>query len=227
MFKIITRAAVLVALAPVSLAQFAGDVFFEEPSPFVVEGDTVTLRVQTFTGTQRFGAGLVDVAFNPIEFELLEIRSVESVQLSSTAVSTPLLAGAGFALYNTRSLVEPFGSMTLVEIVGRPLVSAGAATQVTLLPRQILQTSGAPFAAFRGFSATLTVTDGSALQLLSATTDEASVEPAPWVDPVFGGVPMRRFGHTLPRLESLFHGGLAVRPVRYLERGGSSDSTLE
>ena len=55
--KSIRRVAIALALlSPTASAQFPGDVFFSDPNPMVAQGQTVTLTVEIFTGTDNFGA---------------------------------------------------------------------------------------------------------------------------------------------------------------------------
>ena len=203
-----------VATAANAAAQFPGDVFFEDPNPVVFAGESVTLRVNTFTGTQFFGAALVDVAFPASEFVVDEVRAVETMQARTMAASAQVATGTGFAAYNASRLDGPFGTVSIVEIVGRPLVSAGMTTQVTLVPRQVVEPDGSPFATTNGFSATITVTapNGPAteppIQLVSPTPY------SPDLDPLHAGVPLRRVGHEIVRFYPSGKGQLVARRER-------------
>lgn len=186
-------------LAAPAAAQFPGDIYFANPTPAVVEGDSLTLSVELFAGTDVFGATAVDLFFDATTFQVDEVRAVTGGPLAATVHARSTSQGHAFAVFNDGSLSAPFGTMTLVEIVGTPLVAAGQSFQLTLQPRSLLDPSGANFPASAGLSATVTVVSGAAPQSAALPPDLPWIEGpvAPWIDPLWGNVPLRRPGYPL------------------------------
>ncbi|MHC4895278.1 MAG: hypothetical protein ACYTFV_18455, partial [Planctomycetota bacterium] len=139
----------------------------------------------------------------PLQFEIEAVEVITTDLTSATGYGVDLSDRFAQAVVNDASLSEPFGSVELVRVVGRPLVSAGQSVQLTLQPRSVLDTQGLAIGNPAGFSASITVTSASAL---ASSLDphapqviDSAYPIAPWLDPLHGAVPYRRPGHVVPR----------------------------
>lgn len=186
-----------------AFGQFPGDFYFVDPTPVVAEGQELTLTVEVFAGTNALGAASFDAFYDSLAFEVLSIRPIVDGVLDAKVYSVKTTQGHAVSIFNEGSLEKPFGTITLVEITGRPLISAGNDFQVTLMPRGALTPLGIGFPSVNGFSASISVVDGSAMSLIwddSGSDLPMPLVPGPvypWLDPLYGNIPMRRSGAPL------------------------------
>jgi hypothetical protein len=141
------------------------------------------LKIQLFSGTDPFGAAQFDLGFLDTELEIVEIRRLAHGNWKDkvyVAQSANLLS---IVIFNDASLTKPAGTVALLEIVVLPKVNAGASTEVSILPREVLTTLGSTYSSKEGYSAEITVLAPPpatlASRTLAASGGVESKEPAP------------------------------------------------
>ncbi len=145
-------------IAPAGVAQFVGDVYFEQPSIAVAEGATGELAVLVFTGDKPLGAAHVELTYNPAELEIVATEPGGAIELQDTFVSDNPSGRLAFVAINDESLERPIGTVSLATIEVRPLASAGARTQFDLKVEGLLDGRSIGFSATSGFAGEVLVT---------------------------------------------------------------------
>jgi len=145
-------------IAGAAHAQFAGDMFFADPSVAVPEGGTATMEVQLFSGATAVGATQFDLVYDPTQVEVVAVEPGTTKEFENGVSSAPAAPGrTGIVTLNGASLDHPFGTESLARVTLRPLAGAGSRVQLGIQVRSLLRTSSTPFPAGRGFSGELVV----------------------------------------------------------------------
>lgn len=160
--------------ASVSVAQFPGDAFFEPSSVLIPEGQSASVDLLFFSGTEAFGSAILDFEFDPSK---VDVR-VEPSPLGMAAVPSELRAPGrvSVAVLNESSLDAPFGTIVALRLVVKPRVPGGSSTVVTVRTREALQADGDALSPTSAFGLAVFVGE-SALGMSSA--DSAGCDPAP------------------------------------------------
>lgn len=185
-----------------AFAQFAGDVFFEDPSVAAPRGQQVILRVQTFTGSTVLGAAHLVLRFDPGSLAIDEVRAGKAAEFDELFVQT----GVGevtVLMMNGASLENPFGTVDLLEVVARPVASVGRDTEVTLEVISLLDEGSEPFAAAAGFAVQISV-----ISPVSSTQANRTAEPT--ADDIAAAARLRRPGHTVVLMRGEWYGSFYI-----------------
>ena len=194
-------------LLPVSArAQFRGDVFFAQPSVSVPAGGVAVLEVQMFSGADIVGATHIDIVFDSTRAEVVAVEPGATAELSDGVASAISPGRAGIVTLNGKSLLQPVGTVSLVRVRVKPLVTAGNRVALSIQVRSLLRHDTTPFPNSQGFSGEILVvtpTTNSALESgldtsLSIRTEESGVERAR---------DFRRPGFVVDLLNFEFHSG--------------------
>jgi hypothetical protein len=205
MIRTATFSLVLLAcLSSSAWAQYAGDVFFRDPSVAARQGEQATLEIQTFTGAQVLGGAHFILRFDPGQLSVEEVRPGASPQFQDALVSRPVAGGVGVVTLNGTSLSQPFGTVGLVDVVVRPLAPPGTEVEVSIEVVSLVDGESGSFPQQAGLSATILVTPPAMLQAaaLLAAPDAPVTAEAVVVDS-----PMRRPGYSVRVVRGLWRGG--------------------
>jgi hypothetical protein len=162
-------------------AQFAGDVYFAAPSIAVAEGSVGEMEVVTFSGSEPVGAVHVEVLFDPAALEVIDIAVGSAPELQGGFVYEALEPGrVAFVGLNSRSLTNPFGTVSLARIEVRPVSAAGSRVPLTISVQQVLNTDSQAVRA-QGFAGEVVVTSpvGAASSAGTLSVATRSVAPPP------------------------------------------------
>jgi hypothetical protein len=198
----------LALLSSSAWAQFAGDVYFAEPSVAAGEGEPTTLEIQTFSGASALGGAHFVLRFDPAQLAIEAVRPGASPQFQDGLVSRPVPGGIGVVTLNGASVAHPFGTISLVEIVVRPLAPPGTDVEISIDALSLVDGESVPLADVRGLSATIAVTPGPAMQLRAAALG-GSPDPGA-VDEVVASSPMRRPGYHVLLVRGMWRGGIYI-----------------
>lgn len=199
---------VLLVASSSAWAQFAGDVFFEDPSVTAPQGQPVTLHVQTFSGDLPLGGAHFRLLYDAADLAIDAVRVGSAGQFQDVLVTAPDNGSIGVVTLNGAALDEPFGTISLVEVVARPLAAPGALLEVRIDVVSLVDTASAPFPEQGGLSARITVTDGAMLQ------QNPAAGPPPTPDEVAWAERLRRPGHRVVVWRGFWSGVIfAAEPV--------------
>jgi len=130
-------------------AQFVGDYFFRSASSLVDVGDQVELELDFFSGSRAFGAVALEITLNPDEFRIDQVVMGEDFEASICTVdSTDPASNSAttkVAVFNESSLQDPIGTVSVIKIVGTPLVAGGESTQLQVTSIDSLDSTGVAF----------------------------------------------------------------------------------
>ena len=148
-------------LSSVCWAQFAGDVFFKNPSIAAEAGGTAEFEVQAFTGSRPLGAAHLDFIYDPSLLEVVAVKAGDAVEFVDDGLMSKRRSAAGltsFVALNSVSLNNPFGTVSFAKITVRPLASAGQTIPVSLRVNGMLDTGSMAYASTSGFNGEVVVT---------------------------------------------------------------------
>ncbi len=225
-----TRRDALILTAALSMtgsagAQFVGDIFFEQPTVTVVEGDTAELIVNLFTGTRPHGGVAFDLLFNSSELVVEDVRLSPGSGLDAVSFLQKVQR-VGIAAFNDSSTSSPIGTASIATIVVRPLGQAGDSTSVGIEPIQVVDANGGFFSQSNGFGATITVVPSSAPDPTTMNRVVLGSEPLAFIA---DGLPMAvlaPFGREIMMHELVDGsdaGTLAVTPTIAIDPDAPSD----
>jgi len=150
------------AFCQVTQAQFAGDIFFAEPSVSVSEGEEVQVELLTFSGAVPFGAVQVELDYDPTQLEITQVEKGNAVELQSVFKAKQLAPGkASFIAVNSDSTTSPIGTVSIATFVIKPLVSAGSLVNVSSNVIKILDADSNEYGQSNGFGLEVAVTAAS------------------------------------------------------------------
>lgn len=160
-------------------AQFAGDLFFADPSVAIPEGEQGTLEVQVFSGSDTFGAAQFDLVFDPERIEVVSVRPGNVPELHDGLTFVQSEGRVSIIVVNSGSLDVPFGTSSLAEIEVRPLTAAGSVISVGNQVEEVLRQDSTPYAFSAGLGAEVVVTDAAAhaVSVQSESSEPVEVEP--------------------------------------------------
>ena len=106
-------------------AQFAGDVFFQEPSIVIPQGESGVLSVQSFAGALPIGAIQIDINFDSTTLDIRGIQASSEFDEEGELVSQKQDNLISLVLVNSSSNSEPIG---VVDLFSFEVVPTAAAT---------------------------------------------------------------------------------------------------
>jgi len=125
-----------------SFAQFAGDVFFQDPSVAASTGGEVSLSLQTFAGADAFGAAQLGVSWPQADLTLISVTPNQIFTDNGGFVVENSGGFSSFVLGNAESLDSPIGTVDLVTVVFRVDAAAGTVIPVDVELTDYLFTDG-------------------------------------------------------------------------------------
>lgn len=171
-----------------SYAQFAGDVFFDEPSVAVDQGETRELSLSVFSGASVFGGAQIRLTYDPSELEIVDIKvgNTEEIQDFFRFQESP--GEIEFMTLNTKSLEVPFGTINLAKITVRAIAPPGTVALVNSSIESMLKGDSSQFSNSSGFSSEVVITappsmSRSTTQLVSRNTTPSPELSATGDDP--------------------------------------------
>lgn len=160
-------------VASAACAQFAGDVYFAQPSVAIPEGGAADMEVMTFSGSEPVGAVHVELLYDSAELEIVEVEAGSATEFQDGFVYDAVEPGrTAFVGLNSASLTDPFGTVSLARIEVRPIAAAGSRVPLTLSVRQFLGTDSQALPA-QGFDGEVVVTS----PLSGATSAAVAASP--------------------------------------------------
>lgn len=176
-FVPLAGAALLLVLVPVlARAQFPGDVFFANPSVSVPAGGVAVLEVQMFSGVDIVGATHIDVVFDSTRTEVVAVEPGTTSELADGLASAISPGRAGIVTLNGKSLLQPFGTVSLANVHVKPLVTAGNRVTLSIQVRSLLRQNTTPFPSSRGFSGEILVVSTATSPNLISMSGAASIQ---------------------------------------------------
>lgn len=176
-YRYVFLAGAVLLLMPLStLAQFQGDVFFAQPSVSVPAGGVAVLEVQVFSGADVVGATHIDITFDSTQAEVVAVEAGTTSELVDGVASHISPGKAGIVTLNGRSLLQPFGTVSLAKVHVKPLVAAGNRVTLSIQVRSLLRQNNTPFTSFRGFSGEILVVSSATSPTLSFTSSASSIK---------------------------------------------------
>jgi len=171
-YRYVLLAGAVILLMPLSArAQFRGDVFFASPSVSVPAGGVAVLEVQMFSGSDVVGATHIDIIFDATRAEVVAVEPGTSSELVAGLASAISPGRAGIVTLNGKSLLQPFGTVSLANVRVKPLVAAGDRVTLSIQVRSLLRQNTTPFPSSRGFSGEiLVVSAATSLNLISRSS---------------------------------------------------------
>lgn len=167
--------AVVLLLMPLSArAQFRGDVFFANPSVSVPAGGVAVLEVQMFSGSDVVGATHIDIIFDPTRAEIAAVEPGTTAELVDGVASATSPGRVGIVTLNGKSLLQPFGTVSLAKVRVKPLVPAGERVSLSIQVRSLLRQNNTAFPSFQGFSGEILVVSAPNSPNLSSTLSASS-----------------------------------------------------
>jgi len=149
-------------LMPLSArAQFRGDVFFANPSVSVPAGGVAVLEVQVFSGSDVVGATHIDIIFDPTRAEIVAVEPGTTSELVDGVASANLPGRLGIVTLNGKSLLKPFGTVSLAKVRVKPLVAAGERVNLSIQVRSLLRQNNTVFPSSQGFAGEILVVSAS------------------------------------------------------------------
>ena len=182
---VLLAGAVLLLMPLSGQAQFRGDVFFAEPSVSAPAGGIAVLEVQMFSGADVVGATHINIVFDSTRAEVVAVEPGTTSELVDGLASHISPGKAGIVTLNGKSLLQPFGTVSLAKVHIKPLVAAGDRVTLTIQVSSLLRQNSTPFPSFRGFSGEILVVSAatgpnqnSAASAASIKTEENATERA-------------------------------------------------
>lgn len=203
----------LALLSSSAFAQFAGDVFFADPSVVAGQGEPTTLEIQTFSGASALGGAHFVLRFDPAQLAIDAVRPGASPEFRDALVTSPVAGGIGVVTLNAASLAQPFGTIRLVEVVVRPLAPPGTDVDLSIEVVSLVDTESVPLPAVRGLSATIAVAPAVQLQAAALAADPGAVDEGDAVDAIVYDSPMRRPGYHVRIVRGTWRGGAYLAEI--------------
>lgn len=177
-------------------AQFAGDVFFIEPSVAIPAGEQKRVEVAAFAGAATFGAAQFDLLFNPAELEIIAVHPGDSPELQEGFSYRHDNGKVSIIAVNGASHTSPIGTVSLGFIEVRPLAPAGSIVRIRANVQAMLQQDSTAFAASNGFGLDIAVTSPEAGNLTNRQAN-ATAQPGVTGDIVQRALELRPKGSTV------------------------------
>jgi hypothetical protein len=172
---LLVGAALLLVLLPASArAQFRGDVFFANPSVSVPAGGVAVLEVQMFSGADVVGATHIDIVFDSTRAEVVAVEPGNTSELVDGLASAISPGRAGIVTLNGKSLLQPLGTVSLVKLHVKPLVTAGNRVTLSIEVRSLLRQNNTPFPDSQGFSGEILVVSAATGSTLKSSSGASS-----------------------------------------------------
>ena len=172
---VLLTAVVLLLMPLLAQAQFRGDVFFAKPSVSVPAGDVAVLEVQMFSGADVVGATHINIIFDPARAEIVAVEPGTTSELVDGLASAILPGRIGIVTLNGKSLLQPFGTVSLANVRVKPLVAAGQRVSFSIQVRSLLRQNNTAFPSFQGFSGEILVVSAATSPSLSSTSGASSI----------------------------------------------------
>lgn len=170
-YNYVLLAGLVLLLMPLSTqAQFRGDVFFAQPSVSVPAGGVAELEVQLFSGSDVVGATHIDIVFDSTRAEVVAVEPGTTSELRDGLASAISPGRAGIVTLNGKSLLQPFGTVSLAKVRIRPLVAAGNRVTLSIQVSSVLRQNTTPFPSFRGFAGEILVVSAATGPNLTSTS---------------------------------------------------------
>jgi len=205
---VVIAGVVLLLLAPVSSrAQFRGDVFFAQPSVSVPAGGAVVMEVQMFSGADVVGATQINIVFDSAKVQVVAVEPGTTSEFANGLASAVSPGQAGIVTLNGKSLVQPFGTVSLAKIRVKPLVAAGNKVTLNIQVRSLLHQDNTPFPSSQGFS-------GEILVVSAATASALKTDPG------MSSISFQTEEDAIKRARAFRRPGIAVDLLDFESRGG-------
>ena len=109
----VLSAILVFGLAAPAQAQFAGDLFFADPSVAIPADGEGTPEVQVFAGAETFGAAQFELLFDPARLEIAAVRPGDAPELQEVFSVRREDGRVAIIVANSGSLDVPFGTASL------------------------------------------------------------------------------------------------------------------
>jgi hypothetical protein len=160
-YRYILLTAVLLLMPLSARAQFRGDVFFANPSVSVPAGGVAVLEVQMFSGSDVVGATHINITFDSTRAEVVAVEPGTTSELVDGLASANAPGRVGIVTLNGKSLVQPFGTVSLAKVRVKPLVAAGERVTLSIQVRSLLRQNNTAFPSSQGFAGEILVVSAS------------------------------------------------------------------
>jgi len=170
-----------VGIADRADAQFAGDLFFIDPSVSVAVGGTATLELALFTGGDAFGIAQAEVSFDGNEMELVGVSLPDGVSDPVLQQFTKTESGVlNVITLNAVSKTEPIGSVIVAKLEVRPKLGSPGTVSVKVSNKGAFSAEGAAYSSSKATSGEVVVTSAPASFVASAAGEaELVADPSP------------------------------------------------
>ena len=149
---------VVLLLMPLSArAQFRGDVFFANPSLSVPTGGVAVLEVQMFSGSDVVGATHIDIIFDSSRAEIVAVEPGTTSELVDGIASAKSPGRLVIVTLNGKSLLQPFGTVSLAKVRVKPLVAAGQRVTLSIQVHSLLRQNNTALPSSQGFAGEILV----------------------------------------------------------------------
>jgi hypothetical protein len=164
-----------------------------------------TPRLQLFSGADVVGATHIDIIFDSTRAEVVAVDPGTTSELVDGLASAISPGRVGIVTLNGKSLVQPFGTVSLAKVRVKPLVAAGNRVTLTIQVRSLLRQNNTLFPSFRGFSGEILVVSATTGPNLTSTAGTTSIRAAE--DDAERARAFRRPGVTVDLLDFETRGG--------------------
>jgi hypothetical protein len=174
----------LAVLAHTVSAQFAGDLFFQEPSIAVAQNHTGRLTLQAFAGSDPLGAVHVELTYDSHALDIVDVIPGADFQAAGSTVSKVAPGQVVVVLANMVALDRPIGTIDLITIEARAMAPPGTIIPIEVARRGYLHTDGSANTTGQPFGAEIVVgtptPHGSRARLRASEIDtQEGTAPAP------------------------------------------------
>lgn len=163
------------SLAAPAPAQFAGDLFFADPSVAIPADGEGTLEVQVFAGAETFGAAQFELLFDPARLEVVSVRPGDTPELQEVFSVRREAGRVAIIVANSGSLDVPFGTASLARIDVRPQAPTGSVIPIQTRVQGVLRQNTIPFASPSGLGGEVVVSASGATSLATSSTQQPDV----------------------------------------------------
>lgn len=140
-------------------AQFAGDVFFANPSIAIVEGGQSQIEVMAFMGDSTFGAVQLNLTYDPAKLAIVSVQPGSTPELQNGFTIRQQGGVLSIIALNGASDTTPIGTVSLALIEVAPLTAAGTVVNVDSNVDTVLRQDSTAFSSPNGFGAEIVVTN--------------------------------------------------------------------
>lgn len=158
-------------------AQFAGDVFFVEPSIAIAEGGEGQLEVAVFTGAAPFGAAQFDLIYKPQELVVTSVRPSSVPEIKDSFTFSEKEGVLSIVAINGGSKTKPIGTVPVAVIGVAPLTPAGSVIHLSSQVDMVLRQDSSEFSSPAGFGMDIVVTN-QAMASTNSFSLQADAPPA-------------------------------------------------